>query len=81
MRILDSVPENLLHKLVLVEDGGKFAICHQSHGRRPETVHCTLSEQAVLDQWNENVFRMFLSVTHNPHDSQALAERRIATIL
>lgn len=80
MRILDSVPAQHLHKLLLVEKGGMFAICHQSSGRRPDSERCTLSEEEAFQQWKERVYHMFLAVTHNPRDSEALAERRLATL-
>lgn len=80
MKVLDSIQHKGLRKLLLVEDGGEFAVLGQALNRHPTPVMEHMTEGAALAYWWRVCFCHFYSVTHNLRDAQTLAERRITMI-
>jgi hypothetical protein len=80
MKVIDSVQDKGLHKLTLVEDGGEYAVLGQAINRRAVPVQEHLNCGAAKAIWRKVCLSHFYSVTHNLHDAEVLAERRIAAI-
>jgi hypothetical protein len=80
MKVIDSVQDKGLHKLTLVEDGGEYAVLGQAINRRAVPVQGHLSCDAAKTLWRKICLSHFYGVTHNLHDAEVLAERRIAAI-
>jgi hypothetical protein len=80
MVVLDSVQDKGLHKLMLVEDGGEYAVLGQAVNRRAMSIQGRLDCDAAKALWRKICLSHFYSVTHNLHDAEVLAERRIAAI-
>ncbi len=79
MRVLDSVTTDHLHKLMLIEEGGRYAILPQSAGRAPQKANFQ-SFQEVIAEWKQKVFQMFFATTRNQRDSELLTDRRMLTL-
>lgn len=80
MKVLDSIQHKGLHKLLLVEDGGEFSVLGQAINRRAVPIQEHLTCDAAKALWRRVCLCHFYGVTHNLHDAEVLAERRIATI-
>lgn len=80
MKVLDSIQHKGLHKFLLVEDGGEFRVLDQAINRQPTPVLEHMTEGAALAYWRRACLCRFYGVTHNLHDAERLADRRIATI-
>lgn len=80
MQIIDAVPSTFLHKLLLVEDKGRFSIVEQANLRSPPADAPKLSWGEALQAWRPKVYQAFMGVTHNERDSRLLTERRLNRI-
>lgn len=80
MRILDSIQDKGLHKLLLVEEGGEFAVLGQAINRNHVRVQEHLTCEAAKVFWRKVCVSRFYGVTHNLRDAEEMAERRISTI-
>jgi hypothetical protein len=80
MRLLDSIQDKSLHKLILIEDGGEFAVLGQASHRRSMPIYGHMSRDAAKAYWRKVCLSHFYRVTHNLHDAEVMANRRIAAI-
>jgi hypothetical protein len=80
MRIVDTVPKDSLHKLILLDLGGLFAIQEQAINRQPDEVLEHFTRDDAMFFWGRACVANFVSLTHNFPDAEALADRRVKSI-
>ncbi len=78
MKIIDALPvSNSLHKVNLVENAGQFAIVRQALNRPAVVVLKNMTREAAKSYWWRMCMSHFYGVTHNLHDAEVMADRRV----
>lgn len=78
MKIVDAIPaSNSLHKVNLVENAGQYAIVRQALNRPAVVVQENMTREAAKSYWWRMCMSHFYGATHNLHDAEVMADRRI----
>lgn len=78
MKIIDAIPVlNSLHKVNLVESAGQYAIDCQALNRPALIVQQNMTREAAKSYWWRMCMSHFYGVTHNLHDAEVMADRRV----
>lgn len=79
MKIVDAIPvSNSLHKVNLVENAGQYAIVRQALNRPAVVVQKNMTREAAKSYWWRMCMSHFYGATHNLHDAEIMADRRVA---
>lgn len=78
MKVIDAIPVlNSLHKVNLVESAGQYAIVCQALNRPALIVQQNMTREAAKSYWWRMCMSHFYGVTHNLHDAEVMADRRV----
>lgn len=81
MKILDAIPvSNSLHKVNLIENAGQYAIVRQALNRPCFVVQEHMTFEAAMSFWWRMCMSHFYGATHNLHDAEMMADRRVETL-